>query len=385
MIVLMNNAEEKMLVDAYYEYEKKLEASDPFNPLPNVILSYEREGLYLSKSLYELLLDPIAAKKVLINNSFGLLGSLLYKYKDKLDIELLDFFIQKDIRRVGRRGSLGRLCASNLDFIPYKIRNDKNFFLRFIFVFPNCLFLASDELKKDKDFVLDVVSNGEYAYEYIHEDLKKDKNFICTLLSSNPYVFEYISDEFKNDKEIFKVMNFSDYKKTSMNNNFNIYEYIGEDILKNKELMLQFIKNNSLPNNDFYFDCIEYNIALFRRIGTWSEDALSVFKENEATVIGYFMLYTEFLTETNKKSIKNYFNVVAKIINYKIDINFFELESETKIVDEYLEYIIMFAKKKITISVTPEIYESIYNKYGTKYNKYIKCDEIEIYDEELPF
>lgn len=431
----MTDGEKSLLLNAYYEYKENSSNLDIYPSRDLIIVSIENE-----KSLYELLLDPVEGKKVLINNKYGLFGSLLYKYIDKLDLELFKKFILSDVD-VG--GKWGVFRKSNLKFLPYEIRNDRNFIVSLLPYNPNALFLASDELKENKDFVLSCIRDYHCGFEYagkglrnsrdfvlqclrefrcnlkyVSEDLKCEEEIIFTAITYNPSSYNYISKElkenkefvekllelnlqvaryaidvikndrklviqslkvdpclyelldlnFRNDKEIFKCVIDAGHRDS------DVIKYAGEDILNDKELMLEYASKYKMN-----WDVMKY----FKQFDTWDEDMLKACFEKPYCIYSYG-LYNRFL-KNRKSLIKDYFSCVAKIINYKFDVILVESEEETKIVDEYLDYIVMFAKKKITIEVTPLIYEDIYKKYGTKYNKYIKCDEIEIYDEELPF
>ena len=64
------------------------------------------------------------------------------------------------------------------------------------------LWYASSRLKKDKKFVIDVVSKCGEAIQYASDELKKDKDVIKAAAAQSPSTLEFVSKEFKDDEEL---------------------------------------------------------------------------------------------------------------------------------------------------------------------------------------
>jgi Domain of unknown function (DUF4116) len=61
---------------------------------------------------------------------------------------------------------------------------------------------ASQELKKDKQFILNVVRHHGWALEFVDNVLKKDKDVVMAAVSQNGYSLLYADSSLKKDKDI---------------------------------------------------------------------------------------------------------------------------------------------------------------------------------------
>jgi len=85
------------------DLEKKLiELTDDFQILFQNFKKYKKpKFLYIGKnSLLNLLKDEKESKKILLNNKYGILGNLLYKYKDTLNNDLYQYMYNLDKKKM---------------------------------------------------------------------------------------------------------------------------------------------------------------------------------------------------------------------------------------------------------------------------------------------
>nr|CAG4714732.1 unnamed protein product [Naegleria fowleri] len=97
------------------------------------------------------------------------------------------------------------------------------------------LLYASDDLKSDKEIVLEAVSMHGRAFEYASEDLKKDKQFVLEVVQQNGEVLEYTFIDLKQDKEV--VLEAVKQKGC-------VLEYASDDLKSDKEVVLEAVKQD---------------------------------------------------------------------------------------------------------------------------------------------
>ena len=125
-----------------------------------------------------------------------------------------------------------------LENSPYPIRNDKEIAIETIrlnggFV----LQYLSEELKNDRDVVMEALKKDSFALEYASEDLKKDKEIVKTAIEKRGLALWYASEELKNDRDI--VLN-------AVKNNGIALGYASLELRKDKEIIITAIKSNGL-------------------------------------------------------------------------------------------------------------------------------------------
>jgi hypothetical protein len=98
---------------------------------------------------------------------------------------------------------------NNPEFMLARIKN--NFFCGV-----NDLKKASSELKKDQNFILELIKIDYTLFEYAADELKKDYDFMLKAVQANPKTVAYISWDLEQDKafmaEVNKIVSLSDKK-----------------------------------------------------------------------------------------------------------------------------------------------------------------------------
>ena len=176
-------------IDKYYQ-----NISNPFAYLR--INFYSNTNTPSLIDLFEELKDNKKSKKVLINNTLGLLGNLLYKYKDNEEISDYIYAKEKEI------------VLEAIKQNPYVLRyvsKDKNIKdLCYEAVKQNgaALEYAPEELQNDKYLVLEAIKQNGYAFKYASTELQNDKKFVLNAVKIHGNALKYASEELKNDKEV---------------------------------------------------------------------------------------------------------------------------------------------------------------------------------------
>lgn len=309
-----------------------------------------------SLSLYDLFNDDKTSRKMLINNEYGLFGSLFYKYKDSFDLDLLKTFIERDIYLIFQK--------ENDEFVFYRsvycncslfgeVLKDKYFILRVLdflclryydslhgdeywkeILGPSerCMQLINDSLRKDKDFMVSLVKKSYLLFNYVDDSLKNDRDFIISVC---PYAIKYFPTSLKNDKEIVLL---------ALDGNEYNYKYIDSSLYYDYDVLQLLAKK--IVGDAFNYDFrILYNKKFLSKFIDPLKNNSSLYKSKKQ----------------NKER--------AVISALKIDYNFFEF-----LKDEYknnVEFMVKLLDKNIKLSVNYSMYEAIVSKYGDKYKDYL--------------
>jgi hypothetical protein len=151
-----------------------------------------------------------------------------------------------------------------LCFLPEEWKNDKGFVDLVVKKDPASFKYASDEFRKDKDFVFSLIRDyGIDIFKYASDDLRKDKDFVFLLIRDyGVEILEYASDDLRKDED-FVLLLIRDY-------GVEILEY-ASDTLKN--------------DDKFVFSLMEACKGSESRIAVLFQQASQSLKANENFVI----------------------------------------------------------------------------------------------------
>ena len=90
----------------------------------------------------------------------------------------------------------------SLEELPAMFKKDKEVVLEAVTNFGDALEFADKSLKKDKEIVIEAVTNYGPALEFADERFKKDKRFILDLAKLGSDALEFAHESLKKDKEI---------------------------------------------------------------------------------------------------------------------------------------------------------------------------------------
>ena len=89
-----------------------------------------------------------------------------------------------------------------LQYASKELQKDREIVLAAITQCGTSLQFASEEFKKDKKIVLIAVNKSGYALQYASKELRNDKEIVLAAFKQNCYALKYASKELQNDKEI---------------------------------------------------------------------------------------------------------------------------------------------------------------------------------------
>jgi len=142
---------------------------------------------------------------------------------------------------------------------PLELQNDKKIIAKVVSNKPELFEYASDNLKKNKKFIFDLLINmstyqAGLLYKFIDKKLQKSKSFIQPLIKVYPSTYHYLVPELKKDKELF----FEAFNNDE-DSDFE-FEHIDHSILSDKNIINKNIIINKLSKKldqsygyDFYF------------------------------------------------------------------------------------------------------------------------------------
>lgn len=125
--------------------------------------------------------------------------------------------------------------VSLLDYASQEIKADKEVILEAVKHYGWALSYGSDELKADKEVVSEAVSQYGRALQYASDELRNDRKIVLKAIENNGIAFMYISEEFKNDIDIVLAALFSD---------ISMYHFVGTK-LKNNHAVINSLINSS--------------------------------------------------------------------------------------------------------------------------------------------
>jgi len=153
---------------------------------------------------------------------------------------------------------------STLRDLPNNLGKNKDFILEVIklcqhHILP--LYYIDDIFKKDKEVVFEAIKQDERAFQFAHKDLKKDKDFILEVLNYRGDVLRYIDDSLKKDKEV-ALLAFEDlvgyqlkYLDKNLKNDFEVVyaavrthgsalEFASDQLKRNEDIVLKAISSD---------------------------------------------------------------------------------------------------------------------------------------------
>ena len=181
---------------------------------------------------------------------------------------------------------------SILEDLPNKLRKNKDFIFEVIKLCkqaPLPLYYVDDIFKKDKEVVFEAIKQDEGAFQFAHKDLKKNKDFILEVLNFRGDVLRYIDNSLKKDKEV-ALLAFEDlvgyqlkYLDKALKNDFEVVyaavsthgsalEFASDKLKKNKDIALRAIRNDPkaikyvdaklIEDRKFILEAIEVNLLV---------------------------------------------------------------------------------------------------------------------------
>lgn len=133
--------------------------------------------------------------------------------------------------------------AYALEYADISLRQDREIVLKIANSYDSrAIMFAVDDLKKDRELVLQAIKSDPSAFDFIDSSLKRDKHILSEVLSSIflSDAIMYVDNKLKNDRE---------FVRNVLSRNGNFYEYISPELKKDRELILLTLSYDNLDNN----------------------------------------------------------------------------------------------------------------------------------------
>lgn len=141
-------------------------------------------------------------------------------------------------------------------FCSEDVRSDRDTALIMVKSWRTNLRLLSDEIKDDKEFILEALQH-EDILEYASERLKDDDEVVYFAIGKKPKEIKYTSDRFRKDKTLMLQL---------LNENNHIIEYIHVDIMNDVYFLLDCWKIIERDNIDSDMRSRYYTSTLIRKM-----------------------------------------------------------------------------------------------------------------------
>lgn len=132
------------------------------------------------------------------------------------------------LEMVKKRGSLLYIVDNNL-------KSDKEVVLTAVRQ-NTCVFqYASDNLKSNREFIFELVEYCGLSIQYASQNLKADREIALRAIKQNPFSLRYLDDKLKADREIVLI---------AIRGNGNVLEFVDNEFKRNQEVVFKAIKQN---------------------------------------------------------------------------------------------------------------------------------------------
>ena len=279
----MTNEERIVLLNGIKSYY--LEVDD--NYLPLLINPYKKGIDDALCPLFLKVKDNKYGKKILIENNYGTLGILLYKYSNEIsnDEEILLEMTIKDIHYFTLKFnaphncnlSIGYILNFVLEDIKNILLNDKKWLLRLL----TCMRTSFGEcLVHYRDFEWDCKSDIDKLFSCINQDFRNDRPFMIEAIRRNPMLIGWASDNLKND-EYLALM--------AIRQNRNAFELIGDKLKNDTNFFIKaYLINHNINIHYSFMENIDF-----------VEQLLTAIKK--ADLVYYWTMFLKLLEKVMKK------------------------------------------------------------------------------------
>jgi len=150
---------------------------------------------------------------------------------------------------------------ASINYIPKELLANREFIKSAIEVCDDIFSIATDDLRNDKEFILDIISKYETVASKLPRHLLYDRAFCAELVARNPLTLEYIPIEVHDEQLIVLALNINHRSFSSATykfrndkefiismvseGNVGIIEHISDRLLKDRTFIVELIKKNS--------------------------------------------------------------------------------------------------------------------------------------------
>lgn len=165
------------------------------------------------------------------------------------------------------RELITRFGTNIIQYASDELKKDKDFILEF-----NALQYASEELKDDKEFIMQFMQkegNGRHYVRDVSERLKQDREVVLATVKSSGEVLIFVPDELKNDREIVIE---------AVKSNATAIAYIGEKLKEDDvSILAQGIREGRHESSPFFWEDFDEDDL--------DEETINRYKSNKEIII----------------------------------------------------------------------------------------------------
>lgn len=157
--------------------------------------------------------------------------------------------------------------ASPFEYATDELKSDRDFVLEVVEVAGQALEYASEELQDDKEVVLKAIKQSASAYEFISDRLRDDRDVALEAVKSSGFNIREISEKFKNDREIAlqavvsepdsieslnkELQNDKEIALEAVAGEERNIEYVSEKLRSDRDILIVMAKSAKAYHDDF--------------------------------------------------------------------------------------------------------------------------------------
>lgn len=204
---------------------------------------------------------------------------------------------------------------NGFNLLPYateELKSNKNFILETI-KYGGSLFYASEELKKDKEVALAAVKKDGYAIKNVPEELKHDKEIMMKAVKKKGRALEFVPEELRNDKDVVLA---------AVKEDGEALMYASNDLKNDKKVVLAAVNENGFALGDASEELRNNKLFLLKAVMINGESLLST---TEKSIDNEIILFIASVSTVLNYIRKDIINMIKKSI--KVTIKLFNISS----------------------------------------------------------
>lgn len=224
--------------------------------LPNILLKSRDFVVLASKRCSKILwyMDPwLRSDKEIVLNAV------------RQDISILECASQelkrdKPFMLLVERNKSHNSDVSVLNYVDDTLKSDKQWILKFLKFSGMDLNFVDGSLKSDPDVVLTAVLANFRAFQFAHDNLKSDRNFVLKLVSKSGRSLKYAVEFLKDDREIaLAAVKESGYAIEHVSDRLKLDQELALIAIKQNSNALQYIDVTLKTNRSFMMTAMKYS------------------------------------------------------------------------------------------------------------------------------
>jgi hypothetical protein len=141
-----------------------------------------------------------------------------------------------------------------LELCSEELKNDKDLVLQLLKVNGNNLKLATDEFKDDKKLVLAAIKSKKESFQYASSRLRDNTSLVNYILKFSPRQIKHAGSRFKEDKALVSKL---------LKDSPVIMNYIHEDLKNDLDILIQLWTDIKKEVDDTRNDTFKYKVIFF--------------------------------------------------------------------------------------------------------------------------